>query len=219
MVRERSGVQTGCMPSTLTEPPGIAPPSGDATLSPLRRWRHDHGERVTDRWQVGPGQVLVGYDGTPEAAAVVRWAAACAGHRRVLVAHCWTSRSNPHDVAVAVRACVHPHAVRRVLEAAHEHDAAARAEAERIVAAGVALTQEAGAEASGMCVPMTGSRGVVDALGDVASGGSVGGVVVGARPRRGWRRLLGRGGTAGVLSRRLSVPVAAVPLVSEREDN
>ena len=55
------------MPSNLSEPPGMAPASGDATLSPLRRWRDDHGELVAERRAVIPGPVIVG-DGTPEPA-------------------------------------------------------------------------------------------------------------------------------------------------------
>jgi nucleotide-binding universal stress UspA family protein len=161
--------------------------------------------------------VLVGYDGTPEAAALVRRAAACAGGAGVIVVHAWRSIDNPRDTAVALRACVHPDAVRRVLEAAREHDAAARAAAERIVAAGVALAQESGAEASGVCVAMTRGRGVTDVLSAQAREIGAGAVAVGVRPRLGWRRLLGRWDTAAALERRLDVPVLGVPLTG-RED-
>jgi hypothetical protein len=142
-------VQTGGMPSDLISPTGMAPGSGDETLSPLRRWRNDHGEQVADCREVLSGPVVVGYDGTPEAAALVRRAAACAADARVVVVHCWRSLDNPRDTAAALRSCVHPHAVRRVLEVVREHDAAAQAAAEHALAAGVALAQEAGAEASG----------------------------------------------------------------------
>ena len=217
-MRLGAAVQTDGMPSNLIEPTGIAPASGDETLSPFRRWRHDCGERVVDGPEGLSGPVVVGYDGTPEAAALVRRAAACAADGRVLVVHAWRSLNDPRDTAVALRSCVHPHAVRRVLEVAREHDADAHAAAERTVAEGVALAQEAGAEASGACVALTGGRDVADVLSALVREVGAGGVVVGARPRRGWRRLLGRWDTAQVLARRLDVPVVPVPL-SEREDD
>jgi nucleotide-binding universal stress UspA family protein len=204
------------MPSNLIEPTGMAPARGDETFSPLRRSRNESGERVAGGREVSSGPVMVGYDGSPEAAALVRRAAACADGARVIVVHAWRSLNNPRDTAVALRACVHPHAVRRVLEAAREHDAEARAAAERIVAAGVALAQESGAEASGVCVAMTPGRGVTEALSAQACEAGAGAVVVGVRPRRGWRRLLGGWDTAGALERCLDVPVLAVPL-TERE--
>jgi nucleotide-binding universal stress UspA family protein len=129
-------VQTGCMPSDLISPTGMAPGSGDETLSPLRRWRNDHGEQVADCREVLSGPVVVGYDGTPEA--------------------------------------------------------------------------------SGVCVALRGGRAVTDVLCVVAREVGAGGVVVGARPRRGWRRLLARWDTAPVLARHLKVPVVPVPL-SERK--
>ena len=204
------------MQSNLIEPPGLAPAIDDETLSPLRRSRNDHGERVADTWEVLPGPVVVGYDGTPEAAALVRRAAACVVDGRVVIVHCWRSLSNSRDLAVALRSCVHPHAVRRVLEVAREQDAAARGEAERTVAAGVAIAEEAGASASGTCVALRDSRRVADVLGELASEVGAGGVVVGVRPRRGWRRLLSRWQTARTLARRLRVPVIAVSLAGER---
>jgi len=216
-VRWGARVQTGCMPSDLISPTGMAPRSGDETLSPLRRWRNDHGEQVADGREVLSGPVVVGYDGTPEAAALVRRAAACAADARVVVVHCWRSLDNPRDTAAALRSCVHPHAVRRVLEVLREHDAAAQAAAEHALAAGVALAHEAGAEASGVCVALRGGRAVTEVLCGVAREVGAGGVVVGARRRRGWRRLLARWDTAPVLARHLKVPVVAVPL-SERKD-
>jgi nucleotide-binding universal stress UspA family protein len=200
------------MPSNLIEPTGMAPARGDETLSPLRRSRIDSWERVARRRAVSSGPVIVGYDGTPEAAAHVQRAAACARGAEVIVVHAWRSLDNPRDTAVALRACVHPRAVRRVLEVAREHDAAARAAAERIVAAGVALAQESGAEASGVCVAMTRGRGVTDVLSAQTREVGAGAVAVGVRPRSGWRRLLGRWDTAAVLERRLDVPVLGVPL-------
>ena len=71
------------MPSSLTAPAGLPPRSGDETFSPLRRWRNDHEESVADRRGSPPGPVLVGRDVTPEAAAHVRRAVACAADRRV----------------------------------------------------------------------------------------------------------------------------------------
>jgi hypothetical protein len=48
------------MPSDLIEPPGMAPASGDDTLSPLRRWRDEIGERVADRPATPSGPVAIG---------------------------------------------------------------------------------------------------------------------------------------------------------------
>jgi hypothetical protein len=50
-------MQTGRMPSSLIEPTGMAPGSGDETLSPLRGLRNDDGERVAGLRDVLPGPV------------------------------------------------------------------------------------------------------------------------------------------------------------------
>lgn len=211
MYAGRAGRRITSMPSTLQQPAGTAPPSQREPLSTLRRWRHVDGEHVAEERALS-GPVLVAYDGTPEAAALLRRAVAGSAGEDIVVAHCWRSPVSRHDAAVALRACVHPTARRRVLEDLRDCEADARADSQRIVQAGVALAEEAGACARGESVRLSSGRPVADALVALAGEVGAGSVVVGGRRNRGWRRLLDRWSIGRALARRLDIPVVTVPL-------
>ncbi|WP_345412677.1 universal stress protein [Actinomycetospora chlora] len=157
----------------------------------------------------GDGFLLVGFDGSPDAAHAITVAAHLLPGRPVRVAHIWTSLD---PGSVLYRRLAHRASTREHLERLARHEAAAAADG--VVAHGVALARAAGWTAEPVVRGEHTDEGVD--LAALAAELRPRAVVVGSRGLGGVRGLLGS--VSEVVAHRSSVPVLVVPplLADER---
>lgn len=156
---------------------------------------------------LGPGAVLVAYDGGPGGRAALAHAARHLPGVLGIV-HFWQAE----DPLVAARAGGRPGAGAELLRSIHATNERARAQAEEVALAGVAVAQEAGRAA----VPVVGRESDVIArearLRSLAERHGAAHLVLAAARRPRWRRLLYGPSTAERLAADPPCPCTIVPL-------
>jgi nucleotide-binding universal stress UspA family protein len=155
--------------------------------------------------------LLVGFDGSPDAAGAVEVGARLLPGRAATIAHLWA----PPFARAELRARV-AHRARTVQEMVRMLEREALAEAERIAADGVTLAEAAGWEAHPLVLRSYGGEGLQ--LAELAEDRRPAAVVVGSRGLTGVRAMLGS--VSDQLVHASPVPVLVVPrfmLTSERD--
>jgi len=211
-------------------------------FSPLRRWRNDDEETVeqasTEQVLNGledgrpnalaagaattavpadghaprspvlaPGSVLVAYDGGAAGRTALKFASSALSGTLAIV-HFWAAV----DPLRALRGASHPGAGAHLLHTVYLDNERGRAEAESIVAAAVAIAQEAGRDAIGLARREDDTVCREARLRALVQRHRVGHLVLAATPRSWWRRLLLGPGTAERLAANPPCPCTIVPV-------
>ena len=154
-----------------------------------------------------PGSVLVAYDGGPAGRAALKFASSALPGTLAIV-HFWAAV----DSLRALRVVGHPGAGAHLLRTIYLDNERGRVEAESIVAAGVAIAQEAGRDAIGLVRREDDTVCRESRLRALAQRHRVGHLVLAATPRSWWRRLLLGPGTAERLAANPPCPCTIVPV-------
>jgi nucleotide-binding universal stress UspA family protein len=155
---------------------------------------------------LGPGTVAVLFDGGDAGRAALTHALSASSGPLMLV-HFWA----PADPVVVARLGEHPSAAAQLLQALHEGNERAQAEAERIADDGVALAAEAGRDAVALVQREEGATREMWIRQLVAEHGIAQLVLAADRPSR-WRRLVAGPGHVERLAADPPCPCTLVPV-------